>query len=133
MKRKGIIIGVISIIFLIISSATAVPNVQNKSIDKILENKKNMKLLENKIIDFNNLINLILKILGFIQNLTSVALSLLAPFLPLLEKLTTFMENLLEKLEPWGILGQAILDVIDAINALIEAIQNIINPPQVII
>lgn len=133
MKRKGIIIGVISIIFLIISSATAVPNVQNKSIDKILENKKNMKLLENKIIDFNNLINLILKILGFIQNLTSIALSLLAPFLPLLEKLTTFMENLLEKLEPWGILGQAILDVIDAINALIEAIQNIINPPQVII
>jgi len=133
MKRKGIIIGVISIIFLIISSATAVPNVQNKSIDKILENKKNMKLLENKIIDFNNLINLILKILVFIQNLTSIALSLLAPFLPLLEKLTTFMENLLEKLEPWGILGQAILDVIDAINALIEAIQNIINPPQVII
>jgi hypothetical protein len=133
MKRKGIIIGVISIIFLIISSATAVPNVQNKSIDKILENKKNMKLLENKIMDFNNLINLILKILVFIQNLTSFALSLLAPFLPLLEKLTTFMENLLEKLEPWGILGQAILDVIDAINALIEAIQNIINPPQVII
>jgi hypothetical protein len=133
MKRKGIIIGVISIIFLIISSATAVPNVQNKSIDKILENKKNMILLENKIIDFNNLINLILKILVFIQNLTSFALSLLAPFLPLLEKLTTFMENLLEKLEPWGILGQAILDVIDAINALIEAIQNIINPPQVII
>ena len=131
MKRKIIVIGVLSVIFLVISSATAVPNVHNNSIDIILEQKHNMKLLENNLIDFNNLINLLIKLLKFLQNLTSFALALLAPLIPLLEKLTNFMENLLEKLEPWGILGEAILDVIDAINALIEAIQNIINPPQI--
>ena len=131
MKRKIVVMGVLSVIFLVISSATAVPNVHNNSIDIILEQKHNMKLLENNLIDFNNLINLLIKLLKFLQNLTSFALALLAPLIPLLEKLTNFMENLLEKLEPWGILGEAILDVIDAINALIEAIQNIINPPQI--
>ena len=53
----------------------------------------------------------------------------LSPLLPLLESIENFLLNLLEKLEPWGILVGAIVNVIEAIFALIDAIQNIINPP----
>ena len=132
MNKNLMVIGAFLISLLIISTATAVPQSKTADIDQILEKKKTIDSLEKQIIDINDLIQLILKIMRFLQNLTSAILGLLTPFLPLLELIETFLTNLLEKLEPWGILVGALINVIEAIYALIDAIQNIINPPSYI-
>ena len=132
MNKKLMVIGAFFISLLIVSTATAVPQSKTSNIDQILEKKKTIDSLDKKVIDINDLIQIILKILRFLQNLTSVILGLLSPFLPLLQLIETFLTTLLEKLEPWGILVGALINVIEAIYALIDAIQNIINPPSYI-
>ena len=122
---KRIMLGVLLIAFLMITTATAIPQVHSTNLHYRLEQAD----LYGEGFDFNSILELILKILRFMQNISSMVLSLLTPFLPLLERMASLFENILEKLEPWGVLGQAILDVIEAIYALIEALQSIIDPP----
>jgi len=129
MNKMLMVIGAFLISLLIVSSATAVPQAKAGNLDQILEKKKTMDALEKQLIDINDLLELILRIMRFLQNLTSVILGLLSPLLPLLELIETFLTNLLEKLQPWGSLVGAIITVIESIYALIEAIQNLINPP----
>ena len=125
---KRIMLGVFLVVFLMISTATALPQVHSAGLQDRLEQKK-LIIDYGEGFDFSTLIEFILKVLRFMQNVSSMLLSLLTPFLPLLERMASLFENILEKLEPWGVLGQAILDVIEAIYALIEALQNIIDPP----
>jgi len=129
MNKKLIFISVFFISLLLVSTATAVPHAKAQNIDQIIEKKKAKDLLENQLIDFNDLIQLILRIMRFLQNLTAILIGFLTPLLPLLESIETFLLNILEKLEPWGVLVGAIVAVIEAIFALIDAITNIINPP----
>ena len=129
MKKMSIILMVFAIVFLMVSSATAVPQLQNSKIDKILEQKENLDNLNSKLIEDINYIDIIIKLLQFLHNISAMILTIFLPLMAPLQRIAEMLENLLEKLEPWENLGIAILNVIEAIYALIEAIQNITDPP----
>ena len=128
MKKKSIVLGVFAIVCLMVSSATAVPQIQNSKINDILEQKENLNILKAKQINDINFIDIIIKLLQFLLNIFEMILTIFLPLMAPLQKIAEILENLLEKLEPWENLGIAILNVIEAIYALIEAIQNITDP-----
>ena len=129
MKKKSIVFGVFAIVCLMVSSATAVPQIQNSKIDKILEQKENLDILKTKQINDINFIDIIIKLLQFLHNISAMILTIFLPLMAPLQRIAEMLENLLEKLEPWENLGIAILNVIEAIYALIEAIHIITDPP----
>jgi len=112
-----------------VSSATAVPQMHNSKIDKILEQKENLVILNTKLIIDINIIDIIIKLLQFLHNISAMILTIFLPLMAPLQRIAEILENLLEKLEPWENLGIAIMNVIEAIYALIEAIHNITDPP----
>ena len=128
MKKMSIVLGIFAIVCLMVSSATAVPQTQNSKIGKILEQKENLDILKAKQINDINFIDIIIKLLQFLHNISAMILTIFLPLMAPLQRIAEILENLLERLEPWENLGIEILNVIEAIYALIEAIQNITDP-----
>ena len=119
MKKTYIMIGLGISLFLIISSVTAVPHFQSCNFVKNKNFKTNIKVMNRKN-NNSSFINFILRMLEFAQNLCGIFLVLFNPLVNPLQKLSDFLNSLLEKLEPWGNLAEAIQDVINAVNHLIS-------------
>ena len=132
MKKFSTVIGVLITIIVMVSSATALPNIENSKIVDILDKNKDIKMLTATLLDDSRFIELILKILNFLQNIFALIITIFMPLTPILQIISEILNNILEKLEPWENLGAAILGIIEAIYTLIEAIQNLIDNPQII-
>jgi hypothetical protein len=126
MKKIWIMIGLGVCLFLIMSSVTAVPHFQSCTFVKngIFETDRNV--MDRRNIN-SSFINFILRMLVFAQNLCGVFLFLFNPLVIPLQKLSDFLDTLLEKLEPWGNIAEAVLGVIDAVNHLIDTINELVD------
>lgn len=120
MKRSIITLGTLFCVIFIVSTSTAVPQVQsNIVIDKIDELNYIKDKIQNKILEINNIISEIIKdidTLGIIDTL----INLLIKIIEFILKIGEFISSILN-------IGGRILTIINQLIYIIETIINIIN------
>jgi len=117
MNRSLIILGAIFCVFLMVSSATAIPQKQSDCVMNKINILEDMKLLiENKILDISVILSSSFIDLYFIENLINFLIRLIEFILNIVNFIGTIIN-----------LGENLLSFINQIIYIIETIINIIN------
>ena len=128
MKKYLIVIGAIFIVFLMVSNATAVQQINSEPIKNVIDKKQQITLLEEKLefyIEKLDLITSDAEPKGLIDIILAIIQAIVDFLTNIINKLIGFIDQLQSLL---SILYNAIKALIDKIIEFVEWLQDIFNP-----
>ena len=128
MKKYLIVIGAIFIVFLMVSNATAVQQINSEPIKNVIDKKQQIILLEEKLEFYIEKLDLIISDVqpkGLIDIILAIIQAIVDFLTNIINKLIGFIDQLQSLL---SILYNAIKALIDKIIEFVEWLQDIFNP-----